>query len=475
MRNQRRAATYAAMAAVILISGCARQTTNTIEKIQTVPATIGNIDSHVTFIGNVSGGQTSTLTWKTSGVIETVNVKIGDLVTEGQVLASLAPDSLTADVISAEVPYISAMDELEETLDSETPKAQAYKDLKDKEGALIDAENYRESIKYPRATIGDIKYWSEQTEIERQYYEEALETLNEIASWKNSPDKWERDSYDARRKAMLNALNKYAETYNNYIYYSGHASENDIAQAAADIDVAQAEYDKALKIFQTYAAYPREKDVNEALIKVDNARETYDRRNIIATINGTVTQIDARPGDYVTSASSAFRLDNITRFYIPMNISEIDILQIHDGMQADIILDANPDKTYHGIVTTISNQGTASGSRVTFQTLIEIQDPDDNLKIGMTAEVNLLTASEKDTLLVPANALYNIGTQTYVGISNGTTCNDTPVTVGLTTDTLAQITGGFLREGDPVCVPAIDNKTLEELNLTPKTNQRNEE
>ena len=304
MRTQRRAITYAAMAAVILVSGCARQTKNTIEEIQTVPAAIGDMETHITFIGNVSGGQTSTLTWQTSGVIETVNVKIGDLVNEGQVLASLAPDSLTADVISAEVPYISAMDELEETLDSETPKAQAYKDLKDKEGALIDAENYRERLKYPRATIGDIKYWSEQVEIERQYYEEALETFNDAVTWKDSPEKGERDIYEARRKAMLNALNKYAETYNNYIYYSGYASENDTAQAAANIDVAQAEYDKALKVFQTYAVYPREKDVNEALIKVDKARDTYNRRNIIAAINGTITQINARPhnleADYKT-------------------------------------------------------------------------------------------------------------------------------------------------------------------------------
>ena len=475
MRNQRRAITFAALAVVMLTGGCAQQTKNTIEKIQTIPATIGNIETHVTFIGNVSGGQTSTLTWETSGVIETVNVKIGDLVTEGQVLASLAPDSLTADVINAEVPYISAMDELEEVLDSETPKAQAYKDLKDKEGALIDAENYRESIKYPRATIGDIKYWSEQTAIDRQYYEEALETLNQAASWKNSPDKWERETYEAKRKDMLNALNKYAETYNNYIYYSGHASENETAQAAANIDVAQADYDKALKIFETYATYPREKDVNEALIKVDKARDTYNRRNIIAAINGTITRIDARPGDYVTQTSPAFRVDNTSRLYIPMNISEIDILQIHDGMEAEIILDANPDKIYHGIVTTISNQGTTSGSRVTFMTLIEIQDPDENLKIGMTAEVNLLTASAKQTLLVPANALYKIGTQTYVGVSNGSSCNDTPVTVGLTTETLAQITGGFLRESDLVCVPSIEDRVLDELNLTPKSNQRNED
>ncbi|MBR6088682.1 MAG: efflux RND transporter periplasmic adaptor subunit [Anaerolineaceae bacterium] len=465
MQKLHRKLTLIGLAMIGILCGCSGQKTTEVQEIRTLPATIGSAHSTVTFIGNVTGGQSAVLTWKTSGVIETVNVKIGDMVAEGQVLATLEDETLPAAVISSEIPYISALDDLEEVVTSETPKAQAYSDLKEKEAALIEAEKYQEGLKYPHAVIGDIKYWSEQVDYYRGVYEEALNSLNDAISWRNSPNKSERNLYEDRRKIMLSALNKYAETYNNYLYYSGHATENQFEQAAADIDVAQAEYEKALKYFLTYENYPREQDIAKAQLKLDNAQSTYNRRNIISTINGVVTEITARPGDYVTLNTSAFRLDNTSRLYIPMDISEIDITKIHDGMKAEIVFDANKDKVYEGVVTTVSAYGTTAGSRVTFQTLVEILEPDDLVKIGMTAEVNMVIAEVENVLLVPANAVFTDNGSSYVAVKRGNSTSDIPVTVGLITDTVAEITGGYLREGDEVVVPSVDSSILKAMGL----------
>ena len=163
-----------------LLSGCRKQTTTETVQYQTLPAVTGSIRKGITFIGNVTASQTSSLNWTTTGVIEQVNVKIGDTVTRGQILATLNADSLSTAVINAEIPLINAQEELDDVLSSETPKTQAYKELKDKESALIDAESYQESLKYPHATVGDIAYWSEQVDIYREYYEEAKASLDEI-------------------------------------------------------------------------------------------------------------------------------------------------------------------------------------------------------------------------------------------------------------------------------------------------------
>ena len=109
-------------------------------------------------------------------------MKIGDQVAVGQLMAELGREFLPADVITAEVPYIEALDQLDEVLSSETPKAQAYKDLKDKEAALENAEKYRESLKYPHAVLGDVLYWADQVEKSRDLYEEALQTMNDAVS-----------------------------------------------------------------------------------------------------------------------------------------------------------------------------------------------------------------------------------------------------------------------------------------------------
>ncbi len=455
------------------LCGCSRSSVSTENEILTVPAGRKSIEKTVIFIGNVTGGQTSSLSWGTKGVIDSVNVKLDDSVAEGQVLASLSADSLSSDVINAEIPLIQALDELDDVLYSETAKVQAYKDLKDKEGAMIDSEKAQESLKYPRALTSDINYWSEQTSIARETYEEALSSFNDAVSWQNSSEKGERNEYDARRKKMLSALNKYAEVYNNYLYYSGNAAENDKAQAAADLEAAKAAYENALQIFQSYSVYPREKDLSAAQLKVDNAQNTYNRRNIVASINGVVTEIYAREGDYVTQGAAAFRLDSMDHLYIPLNISEIDILEIHDGMKARIVLDAEPEISYDGIVTTVSSVGSESGSRVTFQTMVEILEPDEKVKIGMTGEVNLILDEAENALIVPANAIFSDGGSWYVGVSNGSSCNDVPVTIGITTDTLAQISSGFVKEGDLICVPSLDNSILRDMGLENSTESSN--
>ena len=283
MYKRRKKIIIAGLTALFCVCGCSRTTEESViaQEVQTLPAVIGDIQTHVTFIGNVAGGQTASLNWGTNGVIGKVYVKLGDPVREGEVLATLETDSLSPEILRAEIPYITAIEELEEVLVSETPKTEAYKDLKDKEGNLEDAEKYRESLKYPRATIGDVKYWSDQVEIYRGFYEAAKETFDDAASWRNSPVRFEYNTYHDRRKAMLDALNEYAEVYNTYLYYSGKASDRDITVAVSDIDVAKSEYETALKIFKTYSSYPREKDLKAAQIKVENAQTTYNNRNIL--------------------------------------------------------------------------------------------------------------------------------------------------------------------------------------------------
>ena len=451
---------------LLLAAGCSRKGIQKEEEILTLPASTGTVRNVVTFIGNVTSGQTSQLNWGTDGVIGTVNVQLGDTVKEGDILAILETGSLSSTVLNAEIPLINAQEDLDEVMSSETPKAQAYYELKEMEKALADAEHYAEGLKYPRALADDIMYYAEQVEIYRKYFEEAQRSFDEAALWKNGPTETELNFYDERRKARLTALDEYAEAYNNYLYYSGSATENDKEQAAAKIDLAEAEYEKALKNFMTYSVYPRVKDITAAEVRLQNARDTYNRRNIVADINGTVTSISARPGDYVKKGSAAFQLDNITRLYIPMDVSEIDVLKIRDGMRAQIVFDANAGHTYEGIVASVSASGVSSGNRVTFGTMVEILDPDDKVKVGMTAEVDLILEESENTLIVPANAVFSENGSSFVTVADGKNLRDVPVRVGLKTDTVAEILGGELKEGDPVRVPSIDSSVMIDMGLS---------
>lgn len=451
-------------AALVISQTSCQQKSDSQPEALTLPATKGTIEETVTFIGNVTSSQSSALAWRTSGVIESVEVNLGDKVTEGQILATLSRDSIPPSVLQSEVPLLEAKEDLEDLLASETAKAQSYKDLRDKEVALEDAENYAESLKYPKGLQSDTDYWASQMEITRQFYDDALEDYSAYSMWQDVDDDFYQLQED-KYAVVLSTLNSYAEAMNNYLYYQYNATDNEKDQAAADIDVAEAEYEAALRDFKTYAVYPREKDVTKAQAEVDSAQDTFNRRSIVADVNGVVSVLSSRVGDYVEKGTAAMQLDNTDRIFIPINVSEIDIVKIKDGQKAKVVLDSNSDVTYEGVVTTVSSFGEEDSSRVTFPTMVEILEPDDKMKIGMTAEVNIIIQEKEDALLVPANAVVISDGVSSVDIVKNDVVTPLTVSTGLETDTVAEITSGEIAEGDLILVPSIDTEILEDMGL----------
>ncbi len=465
MENKKRKIIILFSSVILLTGGCSGKEAKQAEKVLTVPAVKGNISTAVTFVGNVSSAQSSSLTWGTVGVIDKVYVSLGDEVREGQILATLAEDSLNAAVLSAETPLLEARDDLDELLLSDVAKAEAYKDVIDKQAALADAEEHRESIRYPRANFTDIDAYRKDLTLAKQYYEESLENLKVVECWKFSEDEDLHNQYEEAHDDMIAKRDIYAEAINNVEYSEWKASANDEEQAEADIKVAKSEYEKAKKNFSTYAVYPREKDINEAELRIENAQDTYNHRSIVSDINGTITAQTARPGDYVTRGSAAFRVDNLEHFFIPIDVSEIDVTKISDGERAEVALDAVPGKIYNGIVSTVSASGTEESNHVFFPTMIEITDPDEKVKVGMTGEVDIIQEESTDTLLVPVNALVtDNGITTVTVIRDGVEMTK-EVKVGILNDTVAEIIDGDIKEGENIRVPSIDSSIRAAMGL----------
>ena len=221
-----------------------------------------------------------------------------------------------------------------------------------------------------------------------------------------------------------------------------------------------------MKTFQTYSdGFPRKEDIKSAELSIETAQENYNKRSILADINGIVTIVNPRSGDYVTKGETAVRIDNRDRLFVPINISEIDIVKIKNGQEADVVLDANTGKSYKGIVNKISRQGDETDNSVSFETYVEIMDPDDSIKIGMTAEIHIILEKKTDVLLTASNAILSEDGHYYVEVLHGAERRKIPVEIGLTDGVITEITSGEVSEGDSVVVPSIESKTLSELNL----------
>jgi HlyD family secretion protein len=83
------------------------------------------------------------------------------------------------------------------------------------------------------------------------------------------------------------------------------------------------------------------------------------------------------------------------------------------GQTATIKVSALPDQTFTGKVTAIANEGTSTNGVSSFNVNVSIDNPQ-NLKVGMSTEADILTASKDNALYVPLDAVHSMNGQKFV-------------------------------------------------------------
>jgi len=96
---------------------------------------------------------------------------------------------------------------------------------------------------------------------------------------------------------------------------------------------------------------------------------------------------------------------DITKMNISAAVSEADIGQVRVGQLVDFTVDAFPDEVFHGTVTQVRKSPTTTQNVVTYETIISVENPEQKLFPGMTADVSILVSERKDVLKIPNTAL----------------------------------------------------------------------
>lgn len=167
--------------------------------------------------------------------------------------------------------------------------------------------------------------------------------------------------------------------------------------------------------------------------RVLSARGELAKYRIIAPINGAVTKADAKTGEGATLGTVVFSIISDTSFEIEANVPEADIAKIKKDDFARITLDAyGSDVLFEGRVTTIDPAETIIDNVPTYKVTLHFTKDDSRIKSGMTANIDIATASRENALYVPERALINRDGQKFVRVVNAdNTTTDTPVITGL--------------------------------------------
>ena len=165
----------------------------------------------------------------------------------------------------------------------------------------------------------------------------------------------------------------------------------------ADFDQAQANYDGAKA-----AVEQAEASLKQAKTDLSNSR-------IIAPIDGTVVDRQYDVGQTVAASFQAPTLftiaQDLTKMQVSADVSESDIGSIKVGQPARFTVDAFPDRTFRGNVSQIRLNATVNQNVVTYPVIIEVPNPDKELKPTMTANVGIDVATAQGGLRIPNAAL----------------------------------------------------------------------
>jgi HlyD family secretion protein len=129
------------------------------------------------------------------------------------------------------------------------------------------------------------------------------------------------------------------------------------------------------------------------------------RCTIYSPIDGTVISRNVDVGQTVAAnftSPTLFEIANdLTRMQIDAYVSEADIGAVEPGQQVNFTVDAFPDRIWHGRVAQVRNAATMVQNVVTYDTVIDVENPELKLRPGMTANVSIVIAHRQDALKVP--------------------------------------------------------------------------
>lgn len=231
------------------------------------------------------------------------------------------------------------------------------------------------------------------------------------------------------------------------------AAKNDWRSARLNELQAQDAYDNATQtaqIRQTRSALLNATNqVASAKQAYNDLRATATHNRLVAAAAGIVTAIDITPGADAPSGTAITIASN--DYEVTASVVESDVPSLKLDQAATVAVSALGAEI-PGKVTAIAPTATAStsGSVVSFAVTVALANPPATLRPGMTADVTITTASASGVLAVPAAAIRGAADNyTVLVLTAAGTPEAKPVTVGLMTSSLVEVTSG-LNQGDVV-------------------------
>ncbi|WP_312519314.1 efflux RND transporter periplasmic adaptor subunit [Massilia sp.] len=198
-------------------------------------------------------------------------------------------------------------------------------------------------------------------------------------------------------------------------------AEANIASARASLRLSQATFERNQQLveqkFVSSLALDqsrREMEVAAANLKLaqaqlDRARADLNNSVIRSPIDGVVIKRTIDLGQTVAASFNTPNLfqiaQDLTKMQIDTSVSEADVGLLKDGLPARFVVDAYPDREFHATMRQFRLAPNVVQNVVTYNVVLDVDNSDELLKPGMTAQVRLVVANRDNVLRIPTTAL----------------------------------------------------------------------
>ena len=395
-----------------------------------------DLESTVSATGTVESADSRKVYSTMAYPVLEVFVEVGDVVTEGQLLAQLDGSTLENQIetqrISMETQQKAASAQVQSALDNYTSfkegvdqglnttmlsaRTQADNALKAYNSAVDAYNDYNDSLNDgSNTTIRSAKNALDGAIAARDAAEEALNDYNGGLELVENYLQQQYDSacsacdnagmaYDSAMKAAYDQLDA-LETARNNAYDNYQTAQESVSAARKGVQ-------DQLKAYQNNyntASAGSSTAVSEESIR--QLEEALDDTKITAPCAGTVTAVYATVGS--TGTGLLFVIEDTNHLIINTTVKGYDLGSVKEGMAVRIRSDATGDARYDGIISSIAPTArkTAYGTTditgdAVFETEVRVTSPETGLRIGLEAQMDFILAEESAVLTVPYDAVY---------------------------------------------------------------------
>lgn len=384
----------------------------------------------------------ATLSFTTSGVVETILVQADQVTGEDQLLVRLqGKEQLQAGITAARVELASAQaafndlnennelkaaqalqakeeaeHALEDLLDFEVQKSNALQAIAEATKAVDSAER-RVRILQSTASEPDINAAKAQVVLAQEKLEKAQKDYRPYEGKRE--DSVVRATYLARLSA---AEKEYEAAVRNLNAMQSTGNDVDIAVAEAELATARAQLSQAEREWERVQAGPSEADVanleaqivaaerdyrnyqdgpdpdelaaaearlDNAQVQLDAAEAALEDLELLAPFEGVVSKIFIHAGEWVSPGQPVLILADLVHLRVETtDLSEIDVARVTAGDKAIVTFDALPEVVIDGQVTHIASKA-SEGTGVNYTVTVEMDEVPERLLWGMTAFVDI--------------------------------------------------------------------------------------